>query len=194
MVTWPDPVAAAELPRRGAAAHPLAAPAVFQDLSEEATLETIRPEVEWSPAGTTNWRAADARQTIRAGDRVRTGPGASARLVFFEGTSTELGPGTAILVQRLERSPSGNIVSRLFQAVGTTINRVAQLVDATASFEVETPAATAYVRGTTERIEVEPSGVTRVANLPEASGPAGVAPAPSPGMPAESPALTAPTR
>jgi hypothetical protein len=68
--------------------------------------------------------------------------------VYFEGSSTEIGPDTGLLVQRVERSPSGNIVTRLVQTVGTTVNRIVQLADPGARFEVETPAATAIVRGT----------------------------------------------
>src|SRR5581483_11560139 len=129
------------------------------------------------------------RQTVGEADRVRTGPGARARLVYFEGTATEIGPDTGLLIQRLEQSPGGNVVARLFQTVGTTVNRVVRLTDPAASFEIETPAATALVRGTTPRVQVAPCpsptptprpagapspdtgcGVTRVANLPDGTG------------------------
>jgi hypothetical protein len=90
----------------------------------------------------------DTQRTVQVGDRARTGPGAAARLVYFEGTSTELGPETGILIQRLERTAEGNLITRLFQAAGTTLNRVVRLADPAAHFEVETPAATALVRGT----------------------------------------------
>jgi hypothetical protein len=79
---------------------------------------------------------------------VRTGPGASAQLVYFEGTVVEVQASTGLLVQRLERSPEGNLVTRLFQSAGSTLSRVTQLADPAAQFEIETPAATALVRGT----------------------------------------------
>ena len=47
------------------------------------------------------------------------------------------------------------------------MNRVVRLTDPSATFEVETPAATAFVRGTTPRVEVAPSGATRVQNVPD---------------------------
>src|SRR4051794_13599948 len=123
-----------------------------QDLTEAATLETRRPEVEWSAAGATQWEAVPTRHSVQVGDRIRTGTGASARLLYFEGTSTELGPDTGLLVQRLERSGEGSLITSLFQAAGTTLNRVVSLVDPGAGFQVETPAAIAMVRGTDLRV------------------------------------------
>src|SRR5207248_26478 len=130
---------------------------LLQEAADQATLETRQPEVQWAAAGAADWQAVPTRQDVRAGDRVRTGTGASARLVYFEGTAVEVETSTGLLVQRLERSPDGNIVTRLLQSAGTTVSRVVQLVDPAARFEVETPAATAFVRGTDLRIEQRPA-------------------------------------
>jgi hypothetical protein len=140
-----------------------------QVLSVQATLETRQPDVQWSPAGVARWVSVPDRQAVGAGDRVRTGPNARARLVYFEGTVTEIGSETGILVQRLEAGSEGNIITRLFQAAGTSVSRVLQLADPAASFEVETPAASAFVRGTTLRVHVGHDGTTRVANVPDDS-------------------------
>lgn len=148
----------------------LAASVAGQGLDELATVVTRQPTVEWVAVDATTWQPVATQQVVRVGDRVRTGPDAAARIVYFEGTSTDLGPNTGILVQRLSRSPEGNIVGRLFQAVGTTISRVTQLADPAASFEIETPAATAFVRGTTPELVVQPSGETRVRNIPDGTG------------------------
>lgn len=145
-----------------------AADVLAQDAgTAQATLETRQPVVQWSASGTTGWQAVPDRQAVRAGDRVRTGVDASARLVYFEGTVTEIGAETGLLVQRLDRSPEGNIVTRLFQSAGTTVHRVVQLVDPSASFEIETPSATALVRGTTPRVQVLDDGTARVGNVPD---------------------------
>ncbi len=166
------PPTAASAPPFANAPLPLAPPAApdAQALEDQATLETRRPEVQWSPAGSEDWQAVPTTQTVHAGDRVRTGPDASARLVYFEGTSTDLSPGTGILVQRLSHTDNGNIVGSLFQSVGTTVSRVVQLVDPAAGFQVETPAATAFVRGTMPRVDVASDGTTRVGNLPDGTG------------------------
>ena len=105
------------------------ATAFAQGTGDQATLETRQPEVQWSLAGASDWQAVPSRQTVSVGDRVRTGTGASARLIYFEGSVTELSADTALRVDRLERSPDGNIVTRLFQNAGTTLNRVIRLTD-----------------------------------------------------------------
>jgi hypothetical protein len=140
---------------------------VEQQLADQATLETRQSLVQWSPAGAEEWQSAPSPQTVVTGDRVRTDSRGSARLVYFEGSSTDIGPDTGVLVQRLERTSGGNIVGNLFQSVGTTVSRIAQLVDSGAGFQIETPAATALVRGTIPRVDVARSGVTRVSNIPE---------------------------
>jgi hypothetical protein len=143
-----------------------------QGTAAQATLETVRPLVEWLAVDQSAWTPVPAGTpaTVREGDRMRTGPGAAARLTYFEGSATEIGADTTLVVQRLDRSPGGSIVGNLFQSVGTTVSRVVRLVDAAASFEVETPAATALVRGTQPRVEVATSGITRVANEPDDTG------------------------
>src|SRR4051812_8650635 len=90
----------------------MGAPIIAQELTDQATLETRQPEVQWSAAGATDWQSVPTRQTVAAGDRARTGPRAGARLIYFEGTVTELGPETGLLVERLERSPEGNLFTR----------------------------------------------------------------------------------
>ncbi len=142
-----------------------------QDLSDQATLETRSPTVEWSAAGARGWDIVATRQTVRAGDRVRTGSGGAARLTYFEGSVTDLSPDTSLIVQRLERTSNGNIITSLFQSAGTTVSRVLRLTDASAGFEVDTPAATAFVRGTMPRVTVSQDGrTTRVENVPDGTG------------------------
>ncbi|HLH26975.1 MAG TPA: hypothetical protein VK066_31000 [Chloroflexota bacterium] len=168
----PPPFPGPALPRPVLPAPPAAEAAVLraatdQDQSARATLEMRQPDVQWSPAGAGGWQSVPDRQDVTAGDRVRTGPAASARLVYFEGTVTDIGPETGLLVQRLERGPDGNVVTSLFQAVGTTVSRVVHTVGQPADFQVETPAAFAFVRGTVPRVIVDADGTTRVANLPD---------------------------
>ncbi|HLH25960.1 MAG TPA: FecR family protein [Chloroflexota bacterium] len=138
-----------------------------QQTDDQATLETRRPEVQWAAGDSGAWQSVPTQQTVQTGDRVRTGSDASARLVYFEGTSVDLGPETGIRVERLARSDGGNVVTRLFQAAGTTVSRVVHLTDPAASFEIDTPSATAFVRGTEPRVEVAADGSTRVTNVPD---------------------------
>ena len=138
-----------------------------QDPGRQATLETRQPDVQWSPRRRGRLAERAHRQAVTAGDRVRTGPAASARLVYFEGTVTEVGAETGLLVQRLERGADGNIVASFFQSVGSTVSRVVHGTATAADFSVETPAASAFVRGTTPRVIVADDGTTRIANVPD---------------------------
>jgi hypothetical protein len=81
-----------------------------------ATLEVRQGEVQWSPAGASDWEAVADRQPLRDGDRVRTEAGASARLLYYERAVTELGPETGVLVQRIERTAARTLVAALYQA------------------------------------------------------------------------------
>lgn len=150
----------------------LAAPATANPLANEAlaslaTLVTRQPEVRWAANGGAPWEVVPDRRTVQEGDRVQTGAGARAELVYFEGSSTVVEPNTDLVVQRLTSTASGNVVTRLVQAVGTTVSYVRHLVDPAASFEVETPAALVFVRGTIPRVQVASGGLTRVRNEPD---------------------------
>jgi hypothetical protein len=122
---------------------------MLQEGGDQATLEVRQPDVQWSPAGAARWVSIPGRQGVGAGDRVRSGPNPRAQLVYFDGTITDVGPETGILVQRLERSGDRNIVANLFQAVGSTISRLAHVGGQPADFQVETPAAIVTSRQTT---------------------------------------------
>src|SRR4051812_40468267 len=153
------------VPLLPAAAH------AAQSNADQALLQAVRPEVQWSPVGSIRWQPIAADQVVNVGDRVRTGQGASTRLVYFDGTVTELGAETGILVQRLDRGPDGNLIARLFQSAGETLNRVLPAATGVTTFEVETPIATARARGTTPRLQVDfQTGTTRVTSVPDDTG------------------------
>jgi hypothetical protein len=147
------------------------ATALAQGTGDQATLEARQPEVQWSLAGASDWQTVPSQQTVSVGDRVRTSASGSARLIYFEGTVTEISADTAVRVDRLERSNDGGIITRLFQSAGTTVSRVVRLTDPAASFDIETPASTALVRGTTPQVTVDgTNGTTRVQNVPDNTG------------------------
>jgi hypothetical protein len=144
--------------------------ALGQASGGDAVLETRQPDVQWSPSGAAGWQTVPDRQSVRAGDRVRTGAAASARLVYFEGSVVDVRAETGIIVQRLERSSDGGLVAQMFVQIGGIVSRVQSLSDAAPSFQIETPAATAFVRGTQPRVEVVSTGLTVMSNLPDNSG------------------------
>src|SRR5687768_18130067 len=90
---WPTLAVPGSAPVVGAApgAQQAEAPAAPQEQAL-AILEVRQGEVQWSPAGASDWEPVTDRQPLRDGDRVRTEAGASARLVYYERAVTELGP------------------------------------------------------------------------------------------------------
>jgi hypothetical protein len=85
--------------------------------------------VQWSPAGASEWQPVAGRQAVQAVDRVRTGPGAAARLVYPDGSATELWAQTGLLVQRLERREDGTLNAKLVQTERATFSRVVPLAE-----------------------------------------------------------------
>ena len=99
-----------------------------QQLGAQATLETRQPEVQWSAGGEAR-RGGVYSAAGRARGRPRADRGGGSRaLDLLRGHGHRgFGPDTGLLVQQLERSADGNLVARLFQSVGTTVNRVVRL-------------------------------------------------------------------
>jgi uncharacterized repeat protein (TIGR01451 family) len=102
--------------------------------------------------------------TLQPGDAIKTGDTSSAEITFFEGSTIELEVSTEISVAELGISDTGSTTIRLKQLLGTTISRVKKLTDTASSFDIETPAAIAAVRGSIMNVTVASNGRTIVAN------------------------------
>ena len=99
---------------------------------------------------------------LKAGDVIETSATGRALINFFEGSSTQLEPGTVITVEELVENVSGTTVIGLYQELGSTWNRVTKLFDTASSFEISTSTATACVRGTALTVDVDEQGDTEV--------------------------------
>ena len=87
------------------------------------------------------------------GDRVITSNPGSALITFVDGSEQELDAGTEIQIVAVGTTSGGGTLTILAQAVGVTIDRVADLTE-DSTYQVETPLATAVVRGTVFRTRV----------------------------------------
>jgi YVTN family beta-propeller protein len=164
-------------PRAGSAAAPAVRPLVGgapanaldacgasrPEQGDDATLEAQQPEVQWAPTGSTDWRSVVAQQAVCGGDRVRTGRGAVARLVYSDRATSTLAAETGLLVQRVERFPDGSLVVGLFQSAGASAHRGSGDEPAV-TFEIETPAATVSARGVPLAVQVAADGGTVIRN------------------------------
>jgi hypothetical protein len=108
-------------------------------------------------------------QTLRAGDTVRTGPDGRAEIEYFDGSITRLDFDTTFTLRDLASYPDtpGSKLIEGEQAEGRTFERVTELTDSQSRFDVETPTATASVRGTSYVLTVHPDGSTELWVLPD---------------------------
>ncbi|MFC2016218.1 FecR domain-containing protein, partial [Chloroflexota bacterium] len=100
--------------------------------------------------------------TLGVGTQIKTAPDSHALLTFFEGSTIKLEPNTYIEIQQVEYNDEQTSTIILKQWLGRTWSRVIKMVDSGSRFEIETPSATAIVRGTLFTTEVEETGVTKV--------------------------------
>jgi uncharacterized repeat protein (TIGR01451 family) len=114
--------------------------------------------------GTDNWIEAQVGMSLVSGDIIKSGDNSSAEITFFDGSTIELQAGTQIEVVSLAISDTGSTTIKLKQAIGDTISRVTKLVDSASSYEVETPACVAAVRGSVMLVNVIEDGTTWVTN------------------------------
>jgi uncharacterized repeat protein (TIGR01451 family) len=147
----------------------------------EVPPDTTPPETQTSPtltmlsitkgnvfvmkAGTDNWTEAQVRMTLESGDIIKSGNSSSAQITFFDGSTIELEADTEIEVVSLGISDTGSTTIKLKQAIGNTISRVEELVDSASSYEVETAACVAAVRGSIMKVNVIEDSTTWVTNV-----------------------------
>ena len=133
------------------------------NIASPSTISSPSGEVLVQKSGSTTWVAATAGMELKAGDRLKTGSDGAVLLLFFEGSTMEVKADTEILINKLSLAAgTGTTTISLQQVVGNTVNRVQKLVDSESKYEVETPAASAVVRGTIFTVIVEGDGFTIV--------------------------------
>lgn len=123
----------------------------------EGTVLVMRP-------GETDWISGEAGMTLDEDYKIKTGGGGHASVTFFEGSTIELEEGTEISLSELGIDDAATRIT-VEQGLGKTISRVKKLLDPASSYEVETAAAVAAVRGTTLSVSVSSNGTTVVGNI-----------------------------
>src|SRR5437762_10577958 len=114
----------------------------------EATFADLKGEVEWSPAGSTQFEAASLNTVLHAGDRIRTAANSAARLAYYEGSATQVGDTTEVRIDTLQQGTDQNLV-RLTQQTGTTQGEVQQTGATATNYEVESPVSVTNAPPTT---------------------------------------------
>ena len=130
------------------------------------TLSTLTGRIELQNPGSSIWEEAETGMTIKAGSWVRTAPDSDAMLTFFNGTTVKLEPGTVLLVEQAEGVQENQpTIIVLKQQLGRTWSRVTKLTDPGSHYEIQTPSASALVRGTQFVTEVDEAGATSVQTI-----------------------------
>jgi len=133
--------------------------------SELTMLSISEGEVFIMKSGTESWATGEVGMTLEPGDTIKAGDNSRAVITFFEGSTIELEADTEISVVELSIAiDTGSTTIKLGQEIGRTVSRVEKLLDSTSSYEVETPAAVAVVRGSTMYLDVDENGNSTAGN------------------------------
>ncbi|MEE8318308.1 MAG: FecR family protein, partial [Dehalococcoidales bacterium] len=132
-------------------------------LASQSTLSILSGTVEIQEPGASRSQPGSHGEILDVGTRVKTGLDSHALLTFFEGSTIKLEPDTIVEIQELELADGQPNTIVLTQWLGRTWSRVVKMTDSGSHYRIETPSATAVVRGTLFSTEVTETGVTRVA-------------------------------
>ncbi|MBI4304617.1 MAG: FecR domain-containing protein [Chloroflexi bacterium] len=142
--------------------QPFPSSSMKQALATQSTLTILSGSVEVKVSGSEIWQAGTSGMVLSAGDRARTASDSSALLTFFEGSTIELEPDTDIEIERATSDDGQSRTIVLKQWMGRTWSRVVKMIDAGSRYQIDTPSATAIVRGTLFTTEVGENGDTKV--------------------------------
>ncbi|MFW6184969.1 MAG: FecR family protein, partial [Chloroflexota bacterium] len=125
--------------------------------AQAATLSDAAGGVQVADYEGAGWQPLRLEDQVRTGQRVRTGPGSTATLRFFDGSELYLAPQSEVSIVHLEGGPD-TLQVELLQRRGRTAHDVVPLRGDEAAYVVRTPGASATVHGTSFSVSVTESG------------------------------------
>ena len=126
------------------------------------TLDIISGDIMVMKNDGLSWTNAPDGMLLEPGSRVRTTDTSQASLVFSQGTTTKLEPGTDVVIAELGDNTGTHLdIIVLRQQTGKTWNLV-EKSDADCSFRIKTSTADVKVHGTSFSTEIDDSGQTWV--------------------------------
>jgi hypothetical protein len=130
-----------------------------------AQAQAVAGHVEVQRGGRGNFRALAQGDFVKTGDVVRTGTASASEFRWADGTRWKVLPNSVLTVKKATSNTAERADhSHLHLAEGKVLVRITRALERGSRFEVETPTATADVRGTIFSIESTggASGQTRV--------------------------------
>ncbi|MDE3193854.1 MAG: FecR domain-containing protein, partial [Chloroflexota bacterium] len=153
-------------------------------LGASTTLTVISGQVSARSSDSDAFQPIVDGATLHAGMTIETGADTYAVLTYFEGSTVSLDPNTTLVIKALQANPDGSTVISMEQQLGRTWHSVTHLLKPDSKYEVQTPTATATVRGTMFDVGVEqdPQGQL-VTTVQTTQGAVGTSKAPTPQEP-----------
>ncbi len=137
----------------------------LETVSQSCILDIISGEIKAMEQDGLSWVKAEDGMQLEPGTRVRTMAGAHASIIFAQGTTSKLEPGTEVVIEKLENSSETQpYVIVLKQQAGRTWNQVVN-TDGDCDFKIDTSSADIIVHGTLFSTEIGESGETIVKTM-----------------------------
>lgn len=128
-----------------------------------AAISDIAGSVLVQKHGESDFRQIEVKTHVLAGTLVKTGPDSGVTLNWADGSRLRMGPDTQLRVRKCVLNTSNHASVALFDLdVGTIWVRVMELLGERSKFEINTPTATAGVRGTVFSVSVGANDETSV--------------------------------
>jgi hypothetical protein len=132
---------------------------------ETGSLSGVTGDVQVLRSWSSSWIAATSGMKIGTSDSLKTGSDGYVLIRFFDGSVMEVEADSEISVEELSKASGGSTTVRISQVLGNTLNRVENLVDSSSTYEVETLAGSAVVRGTFFGVGVSLGGILTCVNV-----------------------------
>lgn len=138
--------------------HPLAQAAIPRKPPTAGSIINATGDAQIRPVETTDWLTADIEQDLLTGDGLRTGPLGTMALLFADRTQVRVQRNSTLTVKSVAGSPGGGITTLRLDKGGTW----SRAVTGGPGVEIETPSATAAIRGTDWSLTVDDQGSTQL--------------------------------
>ena len=134
-----------------------------QAFADAASLVEMKGLVQTLGGDDSRWSPGQLNNLLWGEDRVRTGDGSGARLLFFDVSTVDLFENTEVSITRVAKRRGGSAVDVVLKTwVGKTAIRAVRFVDPSSTFRVDTPTASTVVRGARFTVEVTEDGTTQI--------------------------------
>ena len=131
-----------------------------------ARVSSLIGSAQIKPPNSADFIPLKDQSLVLTGTVLQTAPGASVTLNWVDGTRLLVGGDTTMTVLKCQVDQASHAETSLFHlTTGKLMVRVRKLLSGQSKFEIETPTATAGVRGTIFQVQVDAAGQTQVAVL-----------------------------